>query len=113
MHTVELLIDELALLSTQDWDMLPELKKSKTITASDLRRMRAETEAADGAPIEHLEDLISDLEEMVRDQVATRLKVVDKQLYALKNLSLFLRESFFVKLGRSPSARSPDSGVVT
>jgi hypothetical protein len=100
IHTVELLIDELALLARQDWEMLPELKKSKTVVASQLRRIRAETEAADGAPIEHLEALISDLEIMVRAEVASRLKVVDKQLFALKNLSLYLRESFFVKLGR-------------
>ena len=102
IHTVELLIDELALLSRQDWEMLPELKKSKTLVASKLRRIRAETEAADGAPIEHLETLISDLENIVRERVASRLEVVDKQLFALKNLSLYLRESFFVKLGRHP-----------
>jgi hypothetical protein len=111
IHTVELLIDELALVSSQDWAMLPELKKSKTVVASKLRRMRAETEAADGAPIEHLEDLISDLEIMVREQLVARLELVDKQLFALKDLSLYLRESFFVKLGRS-SERSASNGAI-
>ena len=111
IHTVELLIDELALLTSQDWEMLPELKKNKVVTASKLRRMRVETEAADGAPIDHLEALITDLEIMVREQLQLRVEFINSQMFALRDLSLYLRESFFTKLGRS-SERSTDGSFV-
>lgn len=103
LEGVGLLVEELALLATQDWEKLPDLKKRKVVAASRLRRLRAETEAADGAPVPMLESLIEDLEALSQGQIRTRLAVIGNQMLALQELSLYLLESQHVSLRRTTS----------
>jgi hypothetical protein len=111
LDAVELLVDELSLLSQQDWEKLPELKKRKTRVACRLRRIRAEAEAADGAPTPFLESLIVDLEEQLRRHLRSRIEVLDYQIVVLQDISLYLRESFHASLGRGRNrGRADDRG---
>jgi hypothetical protein len=101
MEAIDLLLEELAALATRNWEKLPELKKKKVVAAARLRRMRAETEAADGAPADALESLVANLEAQSQHQMRVRLALIDHQLVALQDLSLYLRESMHVTLGRT------------
>ena len=105
LEAAKLLVDELALLAAQNWEELPELKKKKVVTASRLRRLRAEIEAADGAPSPALESLIEDLETKSRRQIHARLDLIGNQILALQELSLYLNESLHVTL--QPKANQP------
>ena len=73
LEAIELLVEEIAVLAARDWEKLPDLKKRKVVAASGLRRLRAETEAADGAPITSIESLIADLEEQSQRNIRARL----------------------------------------
>jgi multidrug resistance efflux pump len=101
LEAVGLLLDELSALAAQDWERLPELRKKKVVAACRLRQLRAETEAADGAPVTSLESLIADLEAKSRDTIRARLNVIGYQFLALQELSLHLNESLHVTLQRS------------
>ena len=108
LEATKLLVDELALLAAQRWEDLPELKKRKVVAACRLRRLRSETEAADGAPSPALESLIEDLESESRRQMRTRLDLIGNQILALQELSLYLHESMHVTL--QPKAGQPLGG---
>ena len=112
LEAAKLLVDELALLAAQNWEALPDLKKRKVVTASKLRRLRAETEAADGVPSPALEVLIGELEAKSRRQIRVRLDLIGHQILALQELSLYLHESLYVT--RLPRANGSlgNSGVV-
>jgi hypothetical protein len=103
LEAVGLLVEELALLATQDWEKLPDLKKRKVVAASRLRRLRAETEAADGAPARTLESLIEDLDVLSQGQIRSRLAVIGNQMLALQELSLYLLEAQHINLRRTAS----------
>ncbi len=108
-EAARLLLDELLLLADQKWDELPELKKKKVVTASRLRRLRAETESADGRPSPALEGLIEQLEENSQRQIRARLDLIGNPILALQELSLYLHESLHVSM-RPAANRSPGNG---
>jgi hypothetical protein len=98
LEAAGLLVDELALLAAQKWEELPDLKKKKVVAASRLRRLRAETEAADGVPSPGLETLIEELEAKSQRQIRARLDLIGNQILALQELSLYLHESLHVTM---------------
>ena len=98
MEAAQLLADELALLAAQNWEKLPDLKKLKVVTAARLRRLRTESEAADGAPNPALESLIIGLETKSRTQIHARLDLIGHQILALQELSLYLHETLHVTM---------------
>jgi len=102
-EAARLLLDELLLIADQKWEELPELKKKKVVAAAGLRRLRAETESADGVPSPALEDLIAELEERSQRQIRARLDLIGYQILALQELSLYLHESLHVSM--QPKAR--------
>lgn len=112
LEAVELLVDELALLATEQWDRLPELKKKKVVTASRLRRLRAESGAADGVPSGSIESLIADLEGQSRNGIRARLELIDRQILALQELSLYWRECLSVSLDRAAQRPLGSGGTV-
>ncbi len=109
LEAAKVLVDELALLAAQDWEKLPELKKQKVVAASQLRALRAEIGAADGAPSPALESLLGHLENKSQEQIRARLSLIGNQILALQELSLYLRESLHVTL-RLTSSGSLASG---
>jgi hypothetical protein len=113
LEAVDLLVDELALLAAQDWDKLPELKRKKAVTASKLRRLRTESEAADGAPLPALERLVDELETLSRWQIRARLALISNQLLALQDLSLYLCEAQHIHLRRPANRPLGNGGAVS
>ena len=113
LEAAKILVDELGVLASQNWEELPDLKKRKVIAASRLRRLRAEIEAADGPPSPALESLIEDLETKSRRQIRARLDLIGNQIIALQELSLFLKETLHVTLlarpNRGPGSSSADN----
>jgi hypothetical protein len=101
LEAIELLVEEIAVLAARDWEKLPDLKKRKVVAASGLRRLRAETEAADGAPITSIESLIADLEEQSQRNIRARLDLIGNQILVLQEISLYLREALHVTLRHS------------
>ena len=112
LEAAGLLVDELALLAAQNWEALPALKKRKVVAASRLRRLRAETEAADGVPSPGLETLIAELEEKSKGQIRARLDFIGHQILALQELSLYLRESLHVTMQPKANGSLGNGGVV-
>ena len=110
LEAARLLVDELALLAGQNWEELPDLKKRKVIAASQLRRLRAETGAADGVPSPALESLIEDLEAKSKGQIRARLDLIGNQILALQELSLYLHESLHVSM--QPAANLGNGSAV-
>ena len=112
LEAANLLVDELALLAAQNWEALPDLKKRKVVAASRLRRLRAETEAADGVPSPALEILIEELEMKSRRQIRARLDLIDHQILALQELSLYLHESLHVTMQPKANGSLGNGGSV-
>ena len=112
LEAARLLVDELALLAAQNWEELPDLKKRKVVVASQLRRLRAETEAADGAPSPALETLIEELEVKSRRQIRARLDLIGNQIVALQELSLYLHESLHVTMQPAANGSLGNGGAV-
>jgi len=110
LEAARLLVDELAVLAAQNWEALPELKKRKVVAASRLRILRAETEAANGAPSPAIETLIGELEKESRTQIRARLDLIGNQILALQELSLYLHESLHVSM--QPVANLGNGGGV-
>ncbi len=111
-EAARLLLDELLLLADQKWEELPALKKKKVIAASRLRRLRAETESADGRPSPALESLIAELEESSQRQIRARLDLIGNQILALQELSLYLNESLHVSMNPPANRSLGNSGAV-
>jgi len=112
LEAANLLVDELALLAAQNWEALPDLKKRKVVAASRLRRLRAETEAADGVPSPALEMLIGELETKSRRQIRARLDLIGHQILALQELSLYLHESLHVTMQPKANGSLGNGGSV-
>jgi hypothetical protein len=112
LEAAKLLVDELALLAAQNWEALPDLKKRKVVAASRLRRLRAESEAADGVPSPALEMLIGELETKSRTQIRARLDLIDHQIFALQELSLYLHESLHVTMQPKANGSLGNGGSV-
>ena len=112
LEAAGLLVDELALLAAQNWEALPDLKKRKVVAASRLRRLRAETEAADGVPSPALEMLIGELEVKSRRQIRVRLDLIGHQILALQELSLYLHESLHVTMQPKANGSLGNGGSV-
>ena len=112
LEAANLLVDELALLAAQNWEALPDLKKRKVVAASRLRRLRAETEAADGAPSPALAILIGELEVKSRTQIRVRLDLIGHQILALQELSLYLHESLHVTMQPKANGSLGNGGSV-
>ena len=100
LGAVEVLLEELATLSREDWEKLPDLKKRKVVVASHLRRSRAEAEAA-GAPVAPIESLVANLDNQSQDNIRARLDLIGKQIGALQELGQYWRECLQVSLRRT------------
>lgn len=100
LGAVEVLLEELATLSREDWEKLPDLKKRKVVVASHLRRSRAEAEAA-GAPVAPIESLVANLDNQSQDNIRARLELIGKQIGALQELGQYWRECLQVSLRRT------------
>jgi hypothetical protein len=103
LTAVEVLLEELATLSRESWEKLPDLKKRKVVVAGHLRRSRAAAEAA-GAPFAPIESLIANLDNQSQNGIRARLDLIGRQIVALQELGQYWRECQQVSF-RPPSNR--------
>ena len=100
LKAVEVLLEELATLSREDWEKLPDLKKRKVVVAGHLRHSRAAAEAA-GAPVAPIESLVANLDQQSQDNIRARLDLIGKQILALQELGQYWRECQQVSFRRA------------
>jgi hypothetical protein len=91
LSAVEVLLEELATLSGEDWEKLPELKMKKVVVAMHLRRSRAEAKVA-GTTVAPIESLVASLENQSQQDIRSRLDLIGKQIVALQELGQYWRE---------------------
>jgi hypothetical protein len=96
-EVVELLIEELAALSNNQWEDLPDLKKEKVILAGRLQAFnRASEPTEEPSDFGTLESLIADLEDQSRQKIEFQLDLIGKQILALQELHQYWRECLSV-----------------
>src|ERR1700683_707056 len=87
-EAVDLLLLEMSAISSRKWEILPDLKRRKTVLACRLRKIDWTPDPVEKEPADWtlLKARISDLEGQSRRQIQNQLQLIGNQVFALQEL---------------------------